>query len=319
MNSENGSSEKVLKREMKYPVPPDGDLVIPASINGVPVVAIGEEAFAGFSGGDGSPCVRSVTIEEGITSIGLAAFKDCTHLKKVVIPPSVTHIGKYAFGKCAFESADIPPSVTGIGDLAFQGCPELRSVTIPGRNTRIGIGAFDICPKLESVVIFGDASIGRGAFNGCTELEKVAIYGDRVDIHPEAFTGCPKLASVKLKSIHPVHDLGKAYIALKSRQTGRDILVVEAPVGSILRRQLTAWARCQPGFHSPFHVADAECFLGNLLSCNYMSAAMSEPLQDKDEDMCNDTIKYLYDLFKLDGQFSLSGHVDGCWVVLERF
>jgi len=50
----------------------------------------------------------------------------------VVIPNSVTSIGKWAFSKCSgLTSIIIPNSVTSIGDEAFSDCSGLTSVTIP--------------------------------------------------------------------------------------------------------------------------------------------------------------------------------------------
>ncbi len=44
------------------------------------------------------PSLTSVTIEEGVTSIGAAAFADCPNLMTITVPKSVTSIGEQAFG-----------------------------------------------------------------------------------------------------------------------------------------------------------------------------------------------------------------------------
>ncbi len=44
--------------------------------------------------------ISSVSIADGVTSIGIRAFYDCTNLTSVSIPESVTAIGKQAFGGC---------------------------------------------------------------------------------------------------------------------------------------------------------------------------------------------------------------------------
>ena len=49
--------------------------------------------------------IKSVVIENGVTSIGSYAFEHCTGLESVTIPNSVTSIGYYAFQSCASLTA----------------------------------------------------------------------------------------------------------------------------------------------------------------------------------------------------------------------
>ena len=70
-----------------------GTITIPSRLGGYPVTSIGESAFDGRSG------LQSVTIPEGITSIGSYAFWGCG-LTSVTIPASVRYLGVSAFGSC---------------------------------------------------------------------------------------------------------------------------------------------------------------------------------------------------------------------------
>ncbi|MDR1398992.1 MAG: leucine-rich repeat domain-containing protein [Treponema sp.] len=65
------------------------DVHIPDQINGLPVTAIGEEAFAEMP-------LTSVTIPNSVTNIGYGAFAN-TRLTSVTIPNSVTNIGDSTF------------------------------------------------------------------------------------------------------------------------------------------------------------------------------------------------------------------------------
>lgn len=82
--------------------------------------------------------IKSLVIEQGVTSIGMNDFYNCDNLASVTIPNSVTSIGTQAFYWCyALTSIVIPNSVTSIHDLAFYDCTALTSVTIPNSVTSI--------------------------------------------------------------------------------------------------------------------------------------------------------------------------------------
>ena len=140
--------------------------------------------YIGSCNGSGSPFfnsdIKSVVIEDGVTSIGNWAFEFCTSLENVTIPDSVTSIGGYGtFDGCrSLESITIGNSVTYIGNLVFGGCTSLKSVTIPDSVTSIEDGAFVGCTSLESVTIPDSvASIGIEAFYCCESLQAVYFGG----------------------------------------------------------------------------------------------------------------------------------------------
>ncbi len=82
--------------------------------------------------------VKSVVIEDGVTSIGAYAFLYHINLKTVSIANSVTSIGSSAFRECkALTSINIPSSVTSIGNNAFYKA-QLTSFTIP-----VGVSSVD--------------------------------------------------------------------------------------------------------------------------------------------------------------------------------
>ena len=133
--------------------------------------------------------IQTVTIGEGVTSIGDRAFISCSSLTSVTIPGSVSSIGDAAFYNCNnLTSVTIPDSVSSIGDAAFSSCDNLTSVTIPGSVTSIGASAFAYCSGLTSVTIQeGVASIGDSAFRECINLEYVSIPGSINRIEDGAF------------------------------------------------------------------------------------------------------------------------------------
>ena len=143
--------------------------------------------------------LRSVTILDGVTSIGGEAFYDCSSLTSITIPNSVTSIGNGAFQNSGITSVTIPNSVTSIGGEAFAFCSNLASATIPNSVTSIGGGAFVKCSSLESVTIPNSVtSIEPYTFYGCSSLESVTIPNSVTSIGDGAFADCENLTSVIL-------------------------------------------------------------------------------------------------------------------------
>ena len=65
-----------------------GDFTVPAEIDGYPVVEIGEGAFAKQTG------LISVTISEGIETVGSDCFSDCYNLVKLTVSSTVSSLPK---------------------------------------------------------------------------------------------------------------------------------------------------------------------------------------------------------------------------------
>ncbi len=178
--------------------------------------------------------IGSVTIPEGVISIGKYAFDDCSSLSSISIPASVTSIGEDAFYRCGsltaitvaegnanYCSADgilydkpvtqiiavpqsiagavtIPEGVTSIGKSAFEDCGSLTGVTIPKSVTSIGYSAFSNCSSLSSITIPDSVtSIGNWAFAYCKGLVEVTIPDSVTSIGENAFNdGCTSLPAI---------------------------------------------------------------------------------------------------------------------------
>ena len=121
--------------------------------------------------------ITTVTIADGVTSIGDEAFEECSGLQKVNIGNSVTTIGYRVFHKCSdLQSVTIGSSVTTISEGAFQNCRGLQNVTIPANVTTIGSHAFEFCSGLQNVTIPASVTtIDDGAFNDCRNLTVVTM------------------------------------------------------------------------------------------------------------------------------------------------
>ena len=83
--------------------------------------------------------LSTYSIKEGTKWIGSTAFSDCSSLKSITIPNSVTSIGQSAFRNCKqLNSIKIPDSVKYIGYWAFAHCDQLIDVQIGHNFTGIG-------------------------------------------------------------------------------------------------------------------------------------------------------------------------------------
>lgn len=98
---------------------------------------------------DGWTCSGTVTIPQGVVSIGDNAFAGCTSITGVTFPNSLTSIGDDAFDGCeSITSITIPDSVTSIGDNTFGYCYALTTINIPDSVISIGNSAFQSCSSL---------------------------------------------------------------------------------------------------------------------------------------------------------------------------
>ncbi len=189
------------------------DVVIPATIGGIKVTAIGSYAFARNNN------ITRVVVPNGVTSIGSYAFRNCSSLKTVKLPETVTTIGSYAFYWCeSLESINIPDAVTAINDYTFYYCYNLKNFKFPASLTYIGIRAFYnanletlVLPdKLETIndeafsnceftyVIIPDSvkTIGYRAFYWSTQFEQIVIGSGLESIGNEAFYNCWSIRNV---------------------------------------------------------------------------------------------------------------------------
>lgn len=195
-------------------------IVVPAEINGLPVRTI--TALRSTLGASlalrGS--VTSITIPEGVTTIGPSAISSFTALQSITLPNSVTSVGEFAFSYCtALTSASLGNGVTTLShtfagctnlasivvpnnvitlDYTFDGCSALANVTLPAGLIHLGPGAFKSCTSLENINFLpaGVLTIGDYAFNGCTGLTSLNFPAGLTSIGIHAFYNCTGMTSV---------------------------------------------------------------------------------------------------------------------------
>lgn len=156
---------------------------VPCYYQGKPVLRIENNAFINCTK------LKSITIPNGVLSVGSYAFSGCSSLLYIEIPNSVTSIGEFAFDNCSslmniivatnnpnYSSQDgvlynknktkfihvpiaiegnitIPSSITKIDARTFADCRNLIGIEIPNSVTSIGEAAFFGCSGLTSITM----------------------------------------------------------------------------------------------------------------------------------------------------------------------
>ncbi|MBR1390213.1 MAG: leucine-rich repeat protein [Lachnospiraceae bacterium] len=172
--------------------------------------------------------VRKIAIENGVSSIGSAAFSCCSNSFSVTIPASVksihssafsgsgvteliiqdgsqASIGYGAFAQCVnLTKLRIPEGVTEIDQDVFVSCSSLKTAGPIGGGynyefgwkTRIPDWAFKMAP-IESVTIPETVTcIGGRAFYGCDKLKTVQLPAGLTTLETSAFNSCSSLTHI---------------------------------------------------------------------------------------------------------------------------
>lgn len=128
--------------------------------------------------------ITSISLPEGLTSVGNAGFKDCMFVNHVSVPASVETIGFSAFENCRMLSNltfAANGALTTIDNWAFYNNHELKNVVIPE----------------------GVTSIGYAAFYGCTYLSELTLPASMQAIEDNGFALCAKLQRMNVDAIVP--------------------------------------------------------------------------------------------------------------------
>ena len=181
---------------------------IPDSVYGKAVVGVGASAFANCTG------LKSLTIPDSITTIGEQAFSGCGSLTLITIPDSVTSIGQGAFSGCsALEQITIPfvgaeagktssdtyqyPFGYIFGTSSYTGGTEVTQYYYGSSTGNTTFATYYIPSSLRKVTVAG-GNILYGAFYNCSMLTSITSPENVTSIGAYAFYNCSSLTLVTI-------------------------------------------------------------------------------------------------------------------------
>ena len=178
--------------------------------------------------------IAHVSLPDNLTSICDNAYNGCSAMTKIVIPNTISKIGKSAFSGsgltgvyisdlaawCNINFRDngnpvsiahrlylndtevvdlvIPSGIKTIKANSFNGCWSLESIVIPNSVTSIEYFAFRHCDNLTGELVIPNSvkSLGDEAFYGCELFTSVVIGENLQNIGMEVFYRCDQIKTV---------------------------------------------------------------------------------------------------------------------------
>lgn len=121
--------------------------------------------------------LTSISLPKGVTKLDEWTFYQCSALKRVVLPDTLTIIEKGVFSGCvSLNEVVLPHGVTTIDDAVFYKCSALKHVVLPDTLMTIGQQVFRECVSLDEVVLPDSmTSIGDYTFYECKSLKKIFV------------------------------------------------------------------------------------------------------------------------------------------------
>ncbi len=191
-----------------------GDLIVPDEIDGMPVVAIGANAFSD------NPNIHNVILPDSVKTIGVSAFARCERLASVAAP-GVVSIERYAFYNCeVLDEITLGEDIKNIGNLAFGATPAATGDLVDGiyyignlcldtysqnigncpvvreGTTCIAYGAF-VANQMTTIKLPESLRyIDTAAFSNCSNFTGLVIPENVIEICDEAFRSCKALKGV---------------------------------------------------------------------------------------------------------------------------
>lgn len=213
-----------------------GDIVIPQSITEIP-----DGAFYGIGFAKGT----TVTLHDGVTSIGGWAFADLKFNAPINFPASLMTVHANAFTECKMQGTLVlPDGLVFMGDGAFGGDEDWDSsdglegeLTIPSKISVINKGVFAGQNFTQVTIPETVTTIQPYAFKGLEFLKYITLEKNIDYIGDQAFSNCPNVQTIVCLNPEPPTVFASTFEGMPF-----DKVVLEVPESSVERyRNTSLW------------------------------------------------------------------------------
>lgn len=182
-----------------------GDVVLPDTIDSLPVTVIGKQAFQSCSK------ITAITLPSSVKAIEMQAFSYCSTLESVTLNEGLETLETYVFESSSkLTDIHIPASLTTIPQRAFQDSSVVK-FTVSADNANYTADSYGVIyskdmtkllqyPTANEATAYtipeGVTDILSYAFFGSKKLTSVTIPETVINIEEQAFRSCNRLASI---------------------------------------------------------------------------------------------------------------------------
>ena len=140
--------------------------------------------------------IKTVVIEDGVTSVGNYAFYQCMNLASVTMTDSVTKLGSYAFHYCyALSDVTLSDNITEFPNYCFS-YTAITDLDWPANLTTLGSNSFASSDLAIDRLPEGLTTIGQYAFSYCSNISKLTLPTTVTTLDSYAFYGMYYLKEV---------------------------------------------------------------------------------------------------------------------------
>jgi hypothetical protein len=139
--------------------------------------------------------------EYTVSALVNKAFYQCSEIKSIKLPSSITNLSDDCFSQCTkLSSITFPSNIKSLGESCFYCCNSLTSILLPSSLTSIGSGCFQDCRSLTEITVPPLITKLDRCFISCESLKSVSLPSSITELNNACFSECTSLASISLPS-----------------------------------------------------------------------------------------------------------------------